>query len=42
MYPQLKQFYMNSLLPELASPHHPVQPIRESVPYYVTGDGLCQ
>ena len=40
MYPRLKQFYMNSILPELASPRHPAQPIRESVPFYVTGDGL--
>ena len=29
MYPRLKQFYMNSLLPELASPCHPAQPIEK-------------
>ena len=40
MYPQLKQFYMKSLLPELASPRHPAKPIRETVPFYVTGDSL--
>ena len=40
MYPRLKKFYMNSLLPELASPRHPAQPIRESVPFYGTEDGL--
>jgi len=33
MYPHLKLFYMNSLLPELASPYYPAQPIQESVPF---------
>ena len=35
MYPRLREFYMNSLLPELASPRHPSgQPIREPVPFF--------
>ena len=34
MYPQLREFYINSLLPELMSPHHPSgQPIGEPVPF---------
>ena len=34
MYPRLREFYMNSLLPELTSPRHPSgQPIREPVPF---------
>ena len=35
MYPRLREFYMNSLLPELASPRHPSgQPIQEPVPFF--------
>ena len=34
IYPRLREFYMNSLLPELANPRHPSgQPVQESVPF---------
>ena len=39
IYPHLYRFYMGSMLPELASPHHVSgQPVREVVPFWNNHD----